>query len=147
MPSADDLQNNLRRNVKVLMALRGIDTKRELARRLETNENHLSSQINGRRKWTLDDVAKLATVFGISPGLLIEDTEGLLALKQALDGSSTESSRYLTVPHPRSVDVLSLVTALFPEVNGLAVRGLPTTDSLQQGVPSTDYHDQPNVAA
>lgn len=77
MSEADDLQQTIRRNVRVLMAIRGISTTRALATLLGDNENHLSNRLNGRRKWQLDDIAKLANIFHIAPGLILGDTAEL----------------------------------------------------------------------
>lgn len=77
MSEADNLQQTIRRNVRVLMAIRGISTTRALATLLGDNENHLSNRLNGRRKWQLDDIAKLANVFHVEAGLILGDTATL----------------------------------------------------------------------
>ena len=90
MSEADNLQDTIRRNVRVLMAIRGISTVREFATLLGDNENHLGNRLTGRRKWQIDDLAKLAHVFDVAPGLLLGNTAELAgALAPTGTGSVT----------------------------------------------------------
>lgn len=69
--NAPQAQELLRRNVRVLMAARGIETVRELARIMGRNEGQLARQINGTRSWQVDDMSALANALGVTlPDLL-----------------------------------------------------------------------------
>lgn len=98
MSEADDLQETIRRNVRVLMAIRGIDTVRALATLLGDNENHLSNRLTGRRKWQLDDIANLAHVFGVEPGLILGDTATLAGAIAPTGTGSVTGTKQSTGP-------------------------------------------------
>lgn len=79
---SDALQLTLRTNVKVLMALHGIDSASELGRLMDRTENHIARQLAGSRAWRLADLPALARVFGVTPGALLGDTAQLVGAAQ-----------------------------------------------------------------
>lgn len=73
-----DLQERVTRNVKVLMALRGIGDQKTLAAKLGWGADRVSTSFSGRRRWALDDLDELAAVFGLTPGDLLRDPAELV---------------------------------------------------------------------
>lgn len=96
---SNDLQAVIRRNVKVLMAIKGIETSRALAREVGTNENLLTTKISGRRRWQLDDVEMLAEAFGVQPGLLLGDTATLVGASGRPPGTAAANATTGEVNH------------------------------------------------
>lgn len=93
---SDALQEALRTNVKVLMAIRGIDTASDLARRMDRSENHIARQLAGGRAWRLADLPALARVLGVKPAALLSDTAELVGAATHPTGSVSRavSDRY-----------------------------------------------------
>jgi hypothetical protein len=73
-----DLQERVTRNVRILMALRGIGDQKTLAARLGWGADKVSTSFSGRRKWAIGDLQELADVFGISPGDMLDDATSLV---------------------------------------------------------------------
>jgi hypothetical protein len=67
------LQAVVSRNIRVLMAVRGIETQKDLAAQLGWFETKLTKSLRGDRKWSLEDLSALATAFGVQPADLIDD--------------------------------------------------------------------------
>lgn len=74
------LQDVVTRNVRVLMAIHEIHQQQELAARLGWPPAQLNKALNGSRRWALDDLPRLARVFGITPGALLSDTADLVGI-------------------------------------------------------------------
>jgi putative heme degradation protein len=70
--SADSaLARTVARNVRLLMAVRGIRRQRELAELLRMREADLSSKLNGRQVWTLTDIERLAEALDTTGSALL----------------------------------------------------------------------------
>jgi hypothetical protein len=78
IPVKTDLQERVTRNVKVLMALRGISDQKTLAAKLGWGADRVSTSFSGRRRWALDDLNELAAVFDLRPGDLLNDPAELV---------------------------------------------------------------------
>jgi hypothetical protein len=78
MPNDVDLQEVLRRNLRVLIAIRRM-TQGELAALLGSDRSTVAKRMNGQREWALQDLAKLAAIFGVTAQALIGDTSALVA--------------------------------------------------------------------
>lgn len=75
-----DLQERVTRNVKVLMALRGISDQKTLAARLGWGADKVSTSFSGRRKWAIVDLQELADVFGVTAGDMLDDASSLVSV-------------------------------------------------------------------
>src|SRR5688500_11747725 len=64
MKKRPDLQEVLRTNLRVLLALRKM-TAGELAAHLDTDRTTVSKRMNGAREWALQDLAELSEVFDV----------------------------------------------------------------------------------
>ena len=67
------LQAVVTRNIRVLMAVRGIETQKDLAAQLGWIETKLTKSLRGDRKWSLEDLPVLAEVLGVESADLIRD--------------------------------------------------------------------------
>jgi hypothetical protein len=88
------LQGVVSRNVRVLMAVRGIETQKELAAKVGWIETKLTKSFRGDRKWSLEDLPVLADALGVTPGELLGEVGGLIgALSPARTGTDVVSDR------------------------------------------------------
>lgn len=91
------LQERVTRNVKVLMALRGISDQKTLAARLGWGADRVSTSFSGRRRWALDDLVELAAVFDLRPGDLLSDPAELVNVQvPARTGTDSAYARRVT---------------------------------------------------
>jgi len=79
MSAQGTLARTLARNVRLLMAVRGIRRQSELAELLRMTEQRLSSKLHGREVWTLIDIQRLAEVLDTTGAALL--TEDLVAVR------------------------------------------------------------------
>lgn len=79
MKTRPDLQEVLRTNLRVLLALRKM-TAGELAAHLDTDRTTVSKRMNGAREWALQDLAQLSEVFDVPIDALIGETSQLLGV-------------------------------------------------------------------
>lgn len=92
-----DLQERVTRNVRILMALRGISDQKTLAARLGWGADKVSTSFSGRRKWAIVDLQELADVFGVSPGDMLDDATSLVSvINPAATGTDDHRSRTIT---------------------------------------------------
>lgn len=77
MPNEPDLQEVLRQNLRVLLAMRRM-THAELAAAISSDRSTIAKRMNGHRDWSLQDLARLAGVFEVPIERLIGDTALLL---------------------------------------------------------------------
>lgn len=77
MPNESDLQEVLRQNLRVLLAMRRM-THAELATRINSDRSTIAKRMNGHRDWSLQDLAVLADVFGVTAQELIGDPATLV---------------------------------------------------------------------
>lgn len=75
-----DLQERVTRNVRILMALRGISDQKTLASRLGWGADKVSTSFSGRRKWAIVDLQELADVFGVTAGDMLDDATSLVSV-------------------------------------------------------------------
>lgn len=109
MPNEPDLQEVLRRNLRVLTAIRRM-TQGELAALLGSDRSTVAKRMNGQREWALQDLAKLAGIFGVTAQDLIGDTSHLVAATPATgtDHGSRTITQYFggeygtVVPFPQA---------------------------------------------
>jgi transcriptional regulator with XRE-family HTH domain len=118
MEKSTDLQEVLRANVRVLLALRRM-TNAELAAQLETDRTTVSKRMNGSREWALQDLVSLSEVFGIPVDRLIGATADLLSSVPAqMTGTDAVTSR---------------VTGRYPSSNGARIISFPQAARLRAG--------------
>lgn len=72
------LQAVVTRNIRVLMAVRDIETQKDLAVQLGWIETKLTKSLRGDRKWSLEDLPELARVFDVQPADLLGDVSHLV---------------------------------------------------------------------
>lgn len=72
------LQGVVSRNIRVLMAVRGIETQKDLAASIGWIETKLTKSFRGDRKWSLEDLPGLADALGVTPSELIGEVSGLI---------------------------------------------------------------------
>lgn len=112
METRPDLQEVLRANVRVLLALQRM-TKGELAARLETDRTTISKRMNGTRDWALQDLIHLSEIFGVPAERLIGDTSELLgsvpsrmtgtdAVTRSVTGRYRTSNGARIIPFPQA---------------------------------------------
>lgn len=102
MEKSTDLQEVLRANVRVLLALRRM-TNAELAARLDTDRTTVSKRMNGAREWALQDLVGLSEVFEIPVERLIGDTAALLStVPVRMTGTETRVSTGVSGRCPRT---------------------------------------------
>ena len=65
-----DLQEIVTRNIKVALALRGLNQK-DLANVLGIATSSLSQKFTGRNRWNLEDISKAARFFNVEPAALV----------------------------------------------------------------------------
>jgi transcriptional regulator with XRE-family HTH domain len=73
------LARTLARNVRLLMAVRGIRRQNELAELLHMTEQRLSTKLHGREVWTLTDIQRLAEALDTTGAALL--AEDLVAVR------------------------------------------------------------------
>lgn len=76
--TATHLQAVVTRNIRVLMAVRGIETQKDLAAQLGWFETKLTKSLRGDRKWSLEDLPELAHVLGVQPSDMLSDVSHLV---------------------------------------------------------------------
>lgn len=114
MPNELDLQAVLRQNLRVLTALRRM-TQGKLATLLGSDRSTVAKRMNGQREWALQDLAKLADIFGVTAQELIGDTSQLVSVVNPA-ATGTDAPVRRTTPRyfggeSRSVVPLRLVSA------------------------------------
>ena len=95
-----DLQEVLRTNLRVLLALRKM-TAGELAAHLETDRTTVSKRMNGAREWALQDLADLSAVFDVPIDALIGETSQLLGIVPPRMTGTDGQSKKTTVWYSR----------------------------------------------
>lgn len=121
-----DLQERVTRNVKVLMALRGISDQKTLAAKLGWGADRVSTSFSGRRRWALDDLDELAAIFGLTPGDLLRDPAELV---QVPSRTGTEGG------------VSAGVSGRCPRTNPRVVIPFPQAGKMRRG-----YHSRQDIA-
>ncbi len=96
------LQERVTRNVKVLMALRGISDQKTLAIRLGWGADRVSTSFSGRRRWALDDLVELAAVFDLKPGDLLSEPAELVNITSPTGTDVATVTRTFTGRYDRS---------------------------------------------
>jgi DNA-binding XRE family transcriptional regulator len=127
MPNDVDLQEVLRRNLRVLTAIRRM-TQAELALKLGSDRSTVAKRMNGQREWALQDLAKLAGVFGVTAQELIGDTSALVA-SAAPTRTGTEGG------------VSAGVSGRCPRTNPRVVIPFPQAGRMRRG-----YHSRRDIA-
>ena len=70
---ADDLQAIVTRNIRVAMALRGVNQK-DLAKVLGIATSSMSQKFTGKTLWNLVDIEKASGFFNVKPEALVADS-------------------------------------------------------------------------
>lgn len=86
-----ELQDVVTRNVRVLMAVRGIRHAKDLAAMLEVGPTTISQKMASKRQWDLDDIAKLAEAFAITPASLLSDVQAIVDPAAAVSLTASQS--------------------------------------------------------
>lgn len=85
------------RIVRTLLAFKG-QQQADLAGHLEMDSGSMSRALNGKRRWTLDDLVAMGDFFGVSPALFFEDPQTLIrAGKVSSTQSDDGSENYLSM--------------------------------------------------
>lgn len=84
--SEDDLHRNLRRNIKVALALREM-TRRQLADLIGVSESTLSQKMIGARRFTVTETLRICEVLTITPDVLISEIATPLMQTGSFPGS------------------------------------------------------------
>lgn len=85
MPTNDEVQSAVTRNVQVLAAVRQVGDQKALAALLDWEAPKLSKTFRGHRRWALEDIVVIADRFGIEPGALLGPVDKLIG---AVEGRS-----------------------------------------------------------
>ncbi|MFD0705606.1 helix-turn-helix domain-containing protein [Alloscardovia venturai] len=95
--SSAQMQTIITDNIRLRYTLSGCD-QYEFADALHISRSNVSQKLNGRVRWTLDDLANAAEFFSVSPADLLstESIQSLLPNKIA-----TTAPRYLINPEDR----------------------------------------------
>jgi transcriptional regulator with XRE-family HTH domain len=72
MSAPGTLARTVARNVRLLMAVRGIRQQRELAGLLRMTESRLSGKLHGREDFSLTDIQRLAEVLDTTGSALLD---------------------------------------------------------------------------
>lgn len=105
------LQEVVSRNVRVLMAVHDITHQKDLAAQLNWGADKLTRTLNGTRRWSLDDLADLARVFGVTPASLLSDTTELVGavhptatsrVSRVVSGRYHANNGATVIPFPQS---------------------------------------------
>ena len=64
------LQDNVTRNMKIAMAMRGVYQK-DLASALEITSAAISAKFTGKTLWNLEDIEKASEFFSVEPEALV----------------------------------------------------------------------------
>lgn len=96
------LQERVTRNVRILMALRGISDQKTLAARLGWGADKVSTSFSGRRRWSLDDLQELADVFGLQPGDVVAEPTQLVNITSPTGTEGATVTRAVTPEYARS---------------------------------------------
>lgn len=75
---APDLQGNISRVVRGLMGLAGIAHHSELADVLNVSRSGVTEKLNGTRKWSVEDLRRLANHFDVSVSVFYDDADEVL---------------------------------------------------------------------
>ena len=84
-------QQNITTIVTVLMANRRM-TRRDLAQRLEMHETTMGQTLNGKRRWSIEDLETMSVIFEVPVSRFFEDPEVLFPGLVA-ESPRTESNR------------------------------------------------------
>lgn len=110
-----ELQEAVSRNVRVLMAIRGIRSQRALAAQVGVNYTNFNKKLIGKNNWTLEDIELLADEFHIEPASLLGDG------REFLDPPTrTGTSGYVPSNRATRLILFPQVSAETPELSGLA---------------------------
>lgn len=113
-----ELHDIVTRNLRVLMAIRGIEGYATLAKTLGIDAASVSNKMRGKRQWNLDDIEKLAAEFRVPASALIGDVAALVDPAKTATGTEVNrtlrgSRGYLPAHPPAQI-------LLFPQVNPAA---------------------------
>ena len=72
-----DVQANISAVVRLFMALHDLN-QGELAAELDTNQPRISDKLAGRRRWHVEDVAKLAAHFDVPADIFFQSADEVL---------------------------------------------------------------------
>ena len=84
----DDLQSRITRNVRVLMALRGIHEQRVLADQMGLQPHDISRRMKGR--WQIGDLDRLADALGVGTEMIV--AREISAVVTAVGATGTDSA-------------------------------------------------------
>jgi hypothetical protein len=116
---SEGLQERVTRNVRILMAIRGIEDQKTLAAQLKWGADRVSTSFSGRRRWALNDLEELASVFGVTPADLLVDATSLVNVAgPAMTGTDAVTGR---------------VTGRYPTSNGARIISFPQAARLRAG--------------
>lgn len=90
--SDDPLQDVITRNVRVLMAVRGINTQQQLSDKVGIAKAELSKRFSGRQRWQVRDLPALASALGVEPPDLLRDIAQAIGLPAAAAATGTEGN-------------------------------------------------------
>lgn len=116
---SEGLQERVTRNVRILMAIKGIEDQKTLAAQLKWGADRVSTSFSGRRRWALNDLEELAAVFGVTPADMLADATSLVHVAgPAMTGTEPVTGR---------------VTGRYPVSNGARIIPFPQAARLRAG--------------
>jgi hypothetical protein len=116
---SEGLQERVPRNVRILMAIRGIEDQKTLAAHLKWGADRVSTSFSGRRRWALNDLEELAAVFRVTPADMLADATSLVNVAgPAMTGTDA---------------VTRGVTGRYPTSNGARIISFPQAARLRAG--------------
>lgn len=110
---SEGLQERVTRNVRILMAVKGIEDQKTLAAHLKWGADRVSTSFSGRRRWALNDLEELAAVFGVAPSDMLADATSLVnvagpamtgtdAVTRSVTGRYRTSNGARIIPFPQA---------------------------------------------
>lgn len=106
-----ELQDAISQNVRVLIALRGMRSQRELARAVGVEYTNFNAKVRGGTAWTINDIEMLADYFRIKPAALLGDGREFLDPGNRLRATGTSGGPSSYVPDDVTGSIL-----VFPQV-------------------------------
>ena len=139
-----ELQDLITHNVKVFMAIRGMDRRGDLGTVLGITSDAAYNKLNGKRDWTLADIAKMAEYFQFPELAFVNQGDPGTAV------ASGDKSGYVYSTRRRSALILTMPHVTRParqDSRPCPVIPIRMVTNRPIGSPSRRYQMTPNVHA
>ena len=121
-----ELQQAVSRNVRVLMAIRGVRSQSALAKKVGVEYSNFNDKMRGKNSWTLSDIEMLADEFRIPAASLLGD--GREFLNPNLRATGTGDMPGATFAYVSAEEEFRLIP--FPQVRGRSSLDAPVLDQV-----------------